>query len=179
MLDPVSTCSVTPSDLIDLLSLETTATWWHFCFDLLQHLCQCSLVDEVDIDSLLSTILAFSPHLKRIQTQHSLFWDFWADNLYNQLVRWQSSSSSPSSSPCLSSGNHPRRIFQKTIEGFNCKIDGQALGAALLHSLGWLDEQAQALFQSLWQSMLAATGSLEEPFYHFCDSDSVWESKRL
>ena len=38
-----------------------------------------------------------------------------------------------SSSPCLSSGNPSWRIFQKTIEGFDCKVNGLALGAALQH----------------------------------------------
>ena len=33
--------------------------------------------------------------------------------------------------PCLSSGNHSRGLFQKTIEGLEGKINGQAaLGAA-------------------------------------------------
>ena len=44
-----------------------------------------------------------STDLKRIQTAHRLFWDFGADksssNFHNQLVRLQSSSLSPSSSP--------------------------------------------------------------------------------
>ena len=34
---------------------------------------------RVDIDSQLSSILAFSTYLKRIQTPHRLFWDFGAD----------------------------------------------------------------------------------------------------
>ena len=68
-------------------------------------------------------------------------------NLYNPMVRLQSSSLSPSFSPanqCLSSGNHFQWLFEKTIEGFNCKINGQALGAALQHSLGGLDGRSQA-----------------------------------
>ena len=54
------------------------------------------------------------------------------------------SSLSPSSSRCRSSGKHSRRLFQKTIEGYCCKINGYALGAAALrHSLGGSDERAQ------------------------------------
>ena len=40
----------------------------------------------------------------------------------NLLVRRQISSLIPSVSPYLSSGNHSQRLFQKTIEGFDCKI---------------------------------------------------------
>ena len=41
--------------------------------------------------------------------------------------------------PCWSSGNHSRRLFQKTtIERFDCKINGQAFGAPLRHSLDGL-----------------------------------------
>ena len=46
---------------------------------------------------------------------------------------------SPTSSPFRSFGNDTQRLFQKTIEGFDCKINGQALGAVLLLCLGWLD----------------------------------------
>ena len=36
---------------------------------------------------------------------------------------------------CRASGNHSRKLFQKTIEGFGCKINGRVLRAALRHSL--------------------------------------------
>ena len=45
------------------------------------------------------------------------------------LVRRQSSSLSPSLSPCLSSVK-PQRLSQKTIKGFACKINGWAWGSA-------------------------------------------------
>ena len=72
--------------------------------------------------------------LKRIHTPHSLLnfiLGFWSRlYLYNPFVRRQSSSLSPSSSPCTgacsSSDNHSRRLFQKTIESFDCNINGQA-----------------------------------------------------
>ena len=93
----------------------------------------------------LTAVLNFGV-LKRIQTPLSLFnfilgfWRRW--NLYNPLVRQQSLSLSPSLNPCLSSGNHSQRLFQKSIEGFECKINGQALGAALVQ-LGLVGQQAQ------------------------------------
>ena len=87
-------------------------------------------------------------------------------NLYNPLVRQQSSNLSPSLSSCLLSGNHSWRLFQKTIEGFDCKINGQALWAALQHSLGGLDgrDQTQCVAKSsaVAADCVAATGSLEE-----------------
>ena len=59
-----------------------------------------------------------------------------------------------------------RMLFQKTIESFDCKINGQGLGAALRHSLpswaGGTGEQSHKVFLSQLQSLLAATGSLEE-----------------
>ena len=51
---------------------------------------------------------------------------------------------SPSSSPCLSSGNHSRQLFQKTIEGFDCKINDPSLGTALWHSLSGSDWRVPA-----------------------------------
>ena len=53
-----------------------------------------------------------------------------------QVQLEQSWSLSPSSSPCLSSGNHSPWLFQKSFECFECKNNGRALGAALRHSLG-------------------------------------------
>ena len=79
------------------------------------------------------------------------------------LITSQSSSLSPRSSPCLSSGNYSRRPFQKAIEGFDCEINCQALGVELQHSLGGLDGQKHKhrVFPS-WRKLLrAATSSLE------------------
>ena len=72
------------------------------------------------------------------------------------LVRWQNSSLSPSSSPCLSSGKNSLRLFQ-VIEGYDSKIDGQALRAAHRHSLGGCDRQAQT--QGVSESAAVAVGS--------------------
>ena len=67
-------------------------------------------------------------------------------NLYNLLVKCQSSSSSPSLSSCRSSGNHSQRLFEKRIKGFDTKING----AALRHSLGGSNgrEQTQRFSKS-------------------------------
>ena len=67
--------------------------------------------------------------------------DFGADN---SLVRWQSSRLSPRSDPCLSCDNHPRRLLQKKIEGFDCNINDRALGGAFWHSLGGSNGPAQS-----------------------------------
>ena len=99
---------------------------------------------RVGNDAQLSSISAFSTNLKRFQASHSFFWQGISGqvNPYNPLVRRQSSSFSPCSSP-WSSGNHSWRLFQKTIEDFGCKINVAALGAALWHSLGGSEGQAQ------------------------------------
>ena len=109
---------------------------------------------------------ASATDLKRIETPQSLCCDFRGYKTFT--TRRQSSSLSPSLSPCWSSGNHSRRLFQKTIEGLEGKINGQALGAALLHGCvcacpsGRTGKHKHRAFPSLWQSLRAATGSLEE-----------------
>ena len=50
-----------------------------------------------------------------------------------------------------------QRLFQKTIEGLEGKINAQALGATLGHSLGGLDRQAQ--IQGVSQQAAVAAGS--------------------
>ena len=45
---------------------------------------------------------------------------------------------------------------EKTVQGFECKIDGRALGAALRHSLGGSDGQAQT--QDVSESAPVAAG---------------------
>ena len=47
-------------------------------------------------------------------------------------------------------------VFQKTIEGLDSKINGRALGAALQHSLGWMDWRAQT--QGVSKSAAVAAG---------------------
>ena len=82
------------------------------------------------------------------------------------------SSLSPSLSPCRSSGNHPWRLFQKTIK-FDCKINGQALGQRLGTTgkntgsfwVGCSCGQRQALFDytgqlcSVWEFAVAVAAA--------------------
>ena len=124
-----------------------------------------SLVDEgwYQLAAVLNFCVCNRPKKNWNSTQFIL--ELWSRlNLYNPLVRQQSSSLSPSLSPCQSSGNHSWRLFQKTIEGFDCKINGQALWAALQHSLGGLDgrDQTQCVAKSsaVAADCVAATGSL-------------------
>ena len=107
------------------------------------------------------------PDIKRIQTTHWFFWGFRADK--TTTTHW---------SCCrfqvwvqvLAPACHLAitwiqflRLFQKKIEGFDCKINGQALGAALWHSwAGQLGKHKHRVFLILLLSLPAATCSLEE-----------------
>ena len=70
-------------------------------------------------------------------------------------------------SQCLSSGNS-QRIFQKTIEEFDCKsmAELRALEAELRRAWAGqednLDKHKHKVFPSLQQLLLATTGLLEE-----------------
>ena len=75
-----------------------------------------------------------------------------------QSLKLQISSLSPRSSPCLSSGNHSQRLFQKKIEVFDFKIKGQALWQAQVLLVRW----ASRVFPNLLQLLQAVTGLLEE-----------------
>ena len=99
----------------------------------------------------LTAVLHFGV-LRRIQTPHSLLNFILGfrsrQNHWNPLVRrccrvqvWVQVRAP--ADQCRSSGNHSRRLFEKTIEGFDCNINGQALEAALRHSLGGSDGPAQ------------------------------------
>ena len=50
-----------------------------------------------------------------------------------------------------------QELFQKTIAGFDCKINCQAFGAAVLLSLGWYNELAQT--QGVYKLVAVAAGS--------------------
>ena len=59
---------------------------------------------------------------ERILNSTHFIW-FWRRKILNSLlVRQQSSSLSPSLSFCLSSDHHFQRLFQKAVEGSDCKI---------------------------------------------------------
>ena len=63
-------------------------------------------------------------------------------------------------SPGWSSGNNTQRLFQNLdqnkIEGFDCKIDGRAVGAELRHSLGGSDWRIQT--QGVSESAAVSAG---------------------
>ena len=62
----------------------------------------------------------------------------------------------PTSAGHLTNLKQSRRLFEKTIEGIDCKINGQALGAALRHSLGGSDMPLQT--QGVSESAAVAAG---------------------
>ena len=80
----------------------------------------------VGINSQLSSILAFLTELKRIQTANS--------------------------SPCQSSGNHSRRLFQKTIEDLTAKSMAELLGPRSGTAwAGWTGKHKHRVFPSQQQ----------------------------
>ena len=77
-----------------LLSMGNKCLWSLAQLSLLKgrtsrwHLCQQAspvLWIRVDIVSAMSSISAFLTDLKRIQTPHTLFWDFWADKPFTTI----------------------------------------------------------------------------------------------
>ena len=128
-----------------------------------------SLWMRVDNDSQLSSILAFLKEFNNLQPPSppklhkvcwTLFWGYWADKTFTthcssyRIQVWVHVWAP--ADQCRSSGDHSRRLFEKTIEEFDCKINGQALGAALLHSLGGSDGRAQT--QGVSKSAAVAVG---------------------
>ena len=92
---------------------------------------------RVDNNLPLSSILVFK---KKIQTPHSLL---------NFILGWQSSSlrkfkplPTSASRLAITPEDYSRRQskVEKTIEGFDCKINGQAFLAALWHSFSRSDK---------------------------------------
>ena len=101
---------------------------------------------SIEIFTQLASITASSIDLKRIWTVHSLLREFWADNFFTNL--W--------------SGGiiqvwvqvwDLQKLFQKTLDCSDCKMNGRALG---LHSLSGSDGQAQTQGVSLLQAAAAA-----------------------
>ena len=97
------------------------------------------------------------------------------------MLRRDSSSLSPSLSPCLSSGqsnHHSQRLFTKTIKSFDWKINHWALETALLHtvhSLGWSDRQAQTEFFLVCSLCWQQQAQLRKTCYHSCNTYLVWQ----
>ena len=108
-----------------------------------------------------TTVLNFCvfnrPKKFKLHTDYSWIWE--QINLHNPLVRRQSSSLSP----CLSSGNHSRRLFKKTSEGFDSKIMAELLGQC--SGTAWAGQTGQhkhRVFPCRKQSLLATICSLWE-----------------
>ena len=118
-----------------------------------------------------TSILASSTDFERIQQiPHSAFKDFRANKTLT--IRWLGGRvqvlvqvRAPDGHLAIS-----KRLFQKTIEGFDYKINGKALGTALhlfSRTVGgttwacWMGEHKHSAFPSRRQSLRVAIGSLE------------------
>ena len=84
--------------------------------------------------------------------------------------------------PCWSSGNHSPRLFQKTIEGFDCKINGHwpsSWGSAPAQ-LGLVRQASSTntgCFQVGGSRCWQRQACLRKTCYYSWDGDSVQESK--
>ena len=119
-----------------------------------------------------ASILASSTDLTRIQTPHILFLDFIISEqikplqfvCHGQAAEFTFESKFEPLPGIWQSLPTRQRLFQKTIDGFDFKINGRALGAALWQSLGGTggsDRRAQT--QGISESVAVAAGlSLEE-----------------
>ena len=138
----------------------------NMCYFALQNLGPTSLWEKGKNNSMLAKFRPSSTDINRIQTAQFVQ-GFWSR--YNLLVRLQSSSLSPSLSPWLSFGNHSWRAVKAIPEDnhsdrFDCKINGNALGAEIQHSLCWStgkQKYSLRVFSSQLQLLLASTCSLE------------------
>ena len=112
------------------------------------------------------TVFGISKVGQKIAISVECLWGLGADKTffatrYGVDPRWQRSSLSPSLRPSQSSGNHSRRLFQKTIEGLEGKINDRALGATLWRKRPVFVLARLTSASCLLQSLLAATSSLE------------------
>ena len=124
--------------------------------------------------TLLGSNLASVTDLKGIQTRC----DFWGDktlNLYNSLIRLQSSGFEP-----LSVIWQTLRLFQKVIEGLEGEINCQTLGVALLQSpvllrlaLVRLASTNTGCFQVSCSCCWSRQASLRKTCNHSWDTESV------
>ena len=135
-------------------------------------------------DSPLASISASSKHLKRVQTPHSLLWDFWAEKPSSLVGQVAESKFESKLEPCHLFGLvNPEAYSGRQNENFVCKINGPALGAALQQGLGRLDLQAQTQGPGCflvdcsrrWPQLVR----LRKKCYHSCYADLVWDSKRF
>ena len=96
------------------------------------------------------------------------------------LVRLQSSSLSPSSSPCRSPGARYRRLFKKMIEGLiaNQWPSSWRRAPAEVGRVGWASTNTGRFLvdsSRCWQRL----ARLRKKCYHSCDTDLVLESERV
>ena len=77
-----------------------------------------------------------------------LFFNRSSTDLKKEINLQQKSSLSPSLNPCLLFCNHSWRLFQKTIEVFDCRINGWAFGGAVLLS----PVQLQLQLRLVWKA---------------------------
>ena len=103
--------------------------------------------------SQIASIQATSVDLRRIQTPHSLFRDFGADKTFT--FRWSGCKVQVSVQVQAPARHLAIRLFKTTANGFVCKVNGQALGTVLLHSLGpsagLMAKHKNRVFPDKWQ----------------------------
>ena len=124
--------------------------------------------------------LASVTGLKRIQTPHSLCCGFWADKTFT--IRWsgrlrrQSSSLSPSSSPCLSPKSVPEG--NRRFRGQNQSPSSWDNFPALLGRVGRSNTNT-GRFRVGGSCCGSRQARLKKTCCHSCNPDSVQESKRF
>ena len=118
------------------------------------------------------SILASSTDLTRIQTPHSFHY------IISEEIKCWSSSRVQVLVLLIIWPSLPNAVPEGILIGFafDCKINGQALGAALLHSFDRLDGQVQTQRVSelaAVAALQAAASSLRKKCCHSCSADSV------
>ena len=107
-------------------------------------------------------------------------WGFWRrQHLYILMVRLQSSRLSPCLSPCWSSGNHFWRLFQKTVNSFDCKINSSWGSAPAQLRQVWLAHTIRRHFQVCGNFCWQWQACIRKMCCHYSKTDSPWESKGL
>ena len=109
--------------------------------------------------SQMASISASSEHLNRIQTPHSLLWDFGAEKPSPLIGQKAESKFESKFEPCQSFGV----VDPEGYSGRQLKILTQLLGQRCSKACaGWTSKHKHRAFPSRLQSQLAATGLLEE-----------------
>ena len=125
---------------------------------------------RVDIDTQLSSISAFSMDLKRIQTPHSLFWDFGADKTSTRLqpvgqaaeFKFESKFE-PLPPAAVHLAINPKGYSRRQSKVLTAKSMAKLLGGRSGTAwAGWTGKHKHRAFPSRLQSLRAATCLLEE-----------------